>query len=57
MRRAAVAALGSISDPGTVEPLLAALISIPLLGEVLTPVQAAGGAIMLAALVAFQLRR
>jgi drug/metabolite transporter (DMT)-like permease len=39
------------------EPLLAALISIPLLGEVLTPVQAAGGAIMLAALVAFQLRR
>jgi drug/metabolite transporter (DMT)-like permease len=39
------------------EPLLAALISIPLLGEVLTPVQAAGGAVMLAALVAFQLRR
>jgi drug/metabolite transporter (DMT)-like permease len=39
------------------EPLLAALISIPLLGEVMTPVQAAGGAIMLAALVAFQLRR
>jgi drug/metabolite transporter (DMT)-like permease len=39
------------------EPLLAALISIPLLGEVLTPIQAVGGAIMLAALVAFQLRR
>jgi len=39
------------------EPLLAALLSIPLLGEVMTPVQAAGGAIMLAALVAFQLRR
>jgi probable blue pigment (indigoidine) exporter len=39
------------------EPLLAALLSIPLLGEVLTPVQLAGGAIMLAALVAFQLRR
>jgi drug/metabolite transporter (DMT)-like permease len=39
------------------EPLLAALISIPLLGEVMTPLQAAGGAIMLAALVAFQLRR
>jgi probable blue pigment (indigoidine) exporter len=39
------------------EPLLAALISIPLLGEVMTSVQAAGGAIMLAALVAFQLRR
>jgi probable blue pigment (indigoidine) exporter len=39
------------------EPLLAALISIPLLGEVMTPIQAVGGAIMLAALVAFQLRR
>jgi drug/metabolite transporter (DMT)-like permease len=39
------------------EPLLAALISIPLLGEVMTHVQAAGGAIMLAALVAFQLKR
>jgi probable blue pigment (indigoidine) exporter len=39
------------------EPLLAALLSIPLLGEVMTPVQAAGGAIMLGALVAFQLRR
>jgi probable blue pigment (indigoidine) exporter len=39
------------------EPLLAALLSVPLLGEVMTPVQAAGGAIMLAALVTFQLRR
>jgi drug/metabolite transporter (DMT)-like permease len=39
------------------EPLLAALISIPLLGEVLTPIQAVGGAIMLVALVVFQLRR
>ena len=39
------------------EPLLAALLSIPLLGETMTAVQAAGGAIMLAALVAFQLRR
>jgi probable blue pigment (indigoidine) exporter len=39
------------------EPLRAALLSIPLLGEVMTPLQAAGGAIMLAALVAFQLRR
>jgi probable blue pigment (indigoidine) exporter len=39
------------------EPLLATLISVPLLGEILTPVQAAGGAIMLGALVAFQLRR
>lgn len=39
------------------EPLLAALMSVPLLGEAFTPVQAAGGALMLAALVAFQLRR
>jgi probable blue pigment (indigoidine) exporter len=39
------------------EPLLASLISVPLLGEILTPLQAAGGAIMLGALVAFQLRR
>jgi probable blue pigment (indigoidine) exporter len=39
------------------EPLLAALLSIPLLGEIMTPVQAVGGAIMLAALVAFQLKR
>jgi probable blue pigment (indigoidine) exporter len=39
------------------EPLLATLLSAPLLGEIITPVQAAGGAIMLAALVAFQLWR
>lgn len=39
------------------EPLLATLISVPVLGELITPVQAVGGAIMLAALVAFQLRR
>jgi probable blue pigment (indigoidine) exporter len=36
------------------EPLLATLLSAVLLGEVITPVQAVGGAIMLAALVAFQ---
>jgi drug/metabolite transporter (DMT)-like permease len=39
------------------EPLLATLLSAPLLGEVITPLQALGAAIMLAALVAFQLRR
>jgi len=39
------------------EPLLASLISIPLLGEFITPVQALGGVIMLGALVAFQLWR
>ncbi len=39
------------------EPLVSTLGSIALLGEVLTPVQAAGGAIMLVALCAFQLRR
>jgi drug/metabolite transporter (DMT)-like permease len=39
------------------EPLLATILSVPLLGEVITPIQALGGAIMLAALVAFQLRR
>jgi drug/metabolite transporter (DMT)-like permease len=39
------------------EPLLATVLSWPLLGEVLTPIQALGGAIMLGALVAFQLRR
>jgi drug/metabolite transporter (DMT)-like permease len=39
------------------EPLLATIISVPLLGEVLTPVQMLGGLIMLGALVAFQLRR
>ena len=39
------------------EPLLATILSVPLLGEIITPVQAVGGVIMLAALVAFQLRR
>ena len=39
------------------EPLLATLLSAPLLGEVLTAWQALGGAIMVGALVAFQLRR
>jgi drug/metabolite transporter (DMT)-like permease len=39
------------------EPLLATVLSAPLLGEVLTPLQGLGGGIMLAALVAFQLRR
>jgi drug/metabolite transporter (DMT)-like permease len=38
------------------EPLLATLLSAPLLGEIITPLQAVGGAIMLASLVAFQLR-
>ena len=38
------------------EPLLATVLSVPLLGDVITPMQALGGAIMLAALVAFQLR-
>ena len=39
------------------EPLLAALISAVALGDAIAPLQALGGAIMLAALVAFQLRR
>ncbi|MGH6672911.1 MAG: DMT family transporter [Xanthobacteraceae bacterium] len=39
------------------EPLLASLLSIPLLGEIITPVQAVGGAIMIGALMAFQLWR
>ena len=39
------------------EPLLATILSAPLLGEVITPLQGLGGAIMLAALVVFQLRR
>jgi probable blue pigment (indigoidine) exporter len=39
------------------EPLLASLMSVPLLGEMITPLQAVGGAIMLGALVAFQLWR
>ncbi len=39
------------------EPLLSTVLSAPVLGEVITPIQAVGGVIMLAALVAFQLRR
>ena len=39
------------------EPLLATVLSAPLLGEVITPIQAIGGVVMLAALVAFQFRR
>jgi probable blue pigment (indigoidine) exporter len=39
------------------EPLVSTLGSIALLGEVLTPVQAMGGAVMLVALCAFQMRR
>ena len=39
------------------EPLLATLLSAPLLGEVLTPIQGIGAAIMLGAIVAFQMWR
>jgi probable blue pigment (indigoidine) exporter len=39
------------------EPLLATILSAPLLDETITPIQAFGAAIILAALVAFQLRR
>jgi drug/metabolite transporter (DMT)-like permease len=39
------------------EPLLSTVLSAPVLGEIITPVQAVGGIVMLAALVAFQLRR
>ncbi len=39
------------------EPLLTTIISAPVLSEVITPIQALGGAVMLAALVSFQLRR
>ena len=39
------------------EPLLATIGSAVVLGEVISPLQAVGGAIMIAALVAFQLRR
>jgi drug/metabolite transporter (DMT)-like permease len=39
------------------EPLVSTLASVALLGEVLTPLQASGGALMLVALCAFQLRR
>lgn len=39
------------------EPLLATLLSALLLGEIITPLQGLGGAVMLAALVAFQMWR
>jgi drug/metabolite transporter (DMT)-like permease len=39
------------------EPLVTTVFSALLLGEIITPIQAVGGAIMLAALVSFQLRR
>jgi len=39
------------------EPLLSTVLSAPVLGEIITPIQAVGGAVMLAALVSFQLRR
>jgi drug/metabolite transporter (DMT)-like permease len=39
------------------EPLGASILSAPLLGEVITPLQGLGGVILLGALVAFQLRR
>jgi drug/metabolite transporter (DMT)-like permease len=39
------------------EPLLSTIFSVPMLDEVITPIQALGGAVMLAALVSFQLRR
>jgi probable blue pigment (indigoidine) exporter len=39
------------------EPLLSTLASMALLGEILTPIQAVGGILMLGALVAFQMRR
>ena len=39
------------------EPLVTMVLSVLLLGEVLTPLQGLGSAIMLAALVAFQLWR
>ena len=39
------------------EPLTATILSAPLLGEIITPIQAVGAAILLGALVTFQLRR
>jgi drug/metabolite transporter (DMT)-like permease len=39
------------------EPLFSTILSAPVLGEVITPLQAMGGAIMLIALISFQLRR
>ena len=39
------------------EPLLATIGSGIFLGEVITPIQGLGGAVMIGALVAFQMRR
>jgi drug/metabolite transporter (DMT)-like permease len=39
------------------EPLLATIGSVVLLGEAIAPLQAVGGAVMIGALVVFQLRR
>ncbi len=39
------------------EPLTASILAVPLVGDVITPLQGLGGVIMLGALVAFQLRR
>jgi drug/metabolite transporter (DMT)-like permease len=39
------------------EPLLTAVLSAIVLGERMTPVQVAGGAVMIAALCVFQMRR
>jgi drug/metabolite transporter (DMT)-like permease len=39
------------------EPLIATILSALILGDVITPLQAAGSGIMLAALIAFQLWR
>jgi len=39
------------------EPFLSTVFSAPVLGEIMTPLQAVGGAIMLIALISFQLRR
>jgi drug/metabolite transporter (DMT)-like permease len=39
------------------EPLLATIASAAFLGEVITPLQAVGGAVMIAALLVFQMRR
>jgi drug/metabolite transporter (DMT)-like permease len=39
------------------EPLMTAVLSAVVLGDRMTPLQLAGGAVMIAALCAFQLRR
>jgi drug/metabolite transporter (DMT)-like permease len=39
------------------EPLLSTVLSAPVLGDIITLLQALGGAVMLAALVSFQLRK